>query len=79
VGYGEPVSEESDDVLDAADHNAAELVVAQLISRVKTLRVAEIDLPIVDESCMWVVTGQAAGTLADDGADTGTMNLAYTG
>ena len=61
------MSKESDDVLDAAEHSAAELVAAQLISRVKALRVAEIDLTIVDESCMWVVTVRRLGILVDEG------------
>lgn len=61
------MSEESDDELDAAERCAAELVAAQLISRVKALRVAEIDLTIVDESCMWVVTVKRLGILADEG------------
>ena len=61
------MSEESDDVLDAAERSAAELVAAQLVSRVKALRVAEIDLTIVDESCLWVVTVRRLGIVADEG------------
>lgn len=61
------MSEESDDVLDAAEHSAAELVAAQLIARVKALHVAEIDLTIVDESCMWVVTVRRLSIVADEG------------
>ena len=61
------MSEESDDVLDAAERSAAELVATQLISRVKALRVAEIDLAIVDESCLWVVTVRRLGIQADEG------------
>jgi len=60
------VSEESDGVLDAAERSAAELVAAQLISRVKALRIAEIDLTIVDESCMWVVTVKRLDIVADE-------------
>lgn len=60
------MSEESDDVLDAAEHSAAEFVAAQLISRVKALRIAEMDLTIVDESCMWVVTVRRLGIVADE-------------
>ena len=62
------MSKESDDVLDAAEHSAAELVAVQLISRVKALHVAEIDLTIVDESCMWVVTVRRLGSLPDESA-----------
>jgi len=50
-----------DDALDAANLDAAEMVAAELVSRVKALRSVEIDLPIVDESCMWVVTVRRLG------------------
>ena len=51
----------ADDALDAANLDAAEMVAAELVSRVKGLRVAEIDLPIVDESCIWIVTVRRLG------------------
>jgi len=57
------MSKESD-VLDAAELDAAAIVAAQLVSRVKFLGVETIDLPIVDESRMWVVTVKRLGVHA---------------
>ena len=62
----EPMSKVSDSALDAAELNAAQIFAAQLVSRVKALRVETIDLPIVDESCMWVVTVKRLGIRTDE-------------
>ena len=58
---GTLMSDGSDNALRTAELDAAEMVAAQLVSYVKALRLAEIDLPIVDESCMWVVTVKRLG------------------
>jgi hypothetical protein len=56
----------SDDALDAAELSAAEIVATQLVTRVKALRVAVFELPILDESCMWVVTVKRLGIQTDE-------------
>jgi hypothetical protein len=59
------MSNESDN-LSEAKLDAAEMAAAHLVSHVKALRAADIDLHIVDESCMWVVTVKRFGILESE-------------
>jgi hypothetical protein len=43
------------------DLDAVEIAAAELVARVKQTRLDEIELPIVDESCIWTVTVRKLG------------------
>jgi hypothetical protein len=54
------MSQESEEKMDAA-----ELAAAELVSRVKQIKTNELELPIVDESCVWTVSVKKMGIIND--------------
>jgi hypothetical protein len=54
------MSEDPEEKLDAA-----ELLAAQLVAQVKKIETDELELPIVDQSCVWSVTVKKLGILDD--------------
>jgi hypothetical protein len=50
------------------DHDARELAAAQLVAIVKRTQAGDLELPIVDETCVWIVSVKRMG-IRDDGSN----------
>jgi hypothetical protein len=44
---------------------AAELAAAQLVAQIKSMKLDEFELPIIDQSCAWVVAVKRIGIKAE--------------
>ena len=60
------MSDEPDESLYSAEIAAVELAAAELIARTKKIPTDKLELPIVDQSCVWAVTVKRMGIREPD-------------